>query len=155
MKLFYFENFNFFFCRLFSGFAVQHFLCTCKENTAQIILSFNTRQKHDRDLSLSDKTSENRTLMITLSLKNISKKPPELHEHVADCTCHITKDYDFLPEAPTFNKGKHGFQQKMLFQLCALLPCQRNSWYHKVTANLYHVCSNSQIQFVSNFQSWT
>lgn len=42
------------------------------------------------------KLAKNRTLMITLTLKNISKKPPELHEHVADCTCHITMDYDFF-----------------------------------------------------------
>lgn len=144
-----------FFSRLFLGFPIQCFLCAWKENSTQIIFHFNTRKKVDRDLSLGDKASKNRMLMITLPLKNISKEPPELHEHVADCTCHIAKDYNVLPEAPTFNKGKHCFQQKMLFQLCALLPRQRNSWYHKVTANLYHVCANSQIQFVSNFQSQT
>lgn len=112
---FYFEICNFFFAEFSQVLQFSIFFFTCKEKSAYIILSFNTRQKHDRDLPFSGETSENRILKITLSLKNIGKKPPNLQEHVADCTCHITKDYNFLPEAPTFNKGKHNFQQKMLF----------------------------------------
>lgn len=145
MKLHFTLRFPISFLQNFLRFCCSVFFFTCKEKSAQIILNFNTTQRHD---SFNDETSEKRILKITLSSKNISKKPPNLQEHVADCTCHITKDYNFLPEAPTFNKGKHNFQQEMLFQLCALLTCQRNSWYHEVTANLYHVCTNSQTQFV-------